>query len=191
MAARQSLISGWSATSSMVTSWLTRTWAVSSGKGCCSTAAAAARKPEASRPPTRMSGCRPATSPAITSEGLGIQPGADVLEHLLAPPDAGGEVVGVELGQREVHLADLVVGDRRPQVVQAVVAVAVGVDDPAVGPAQVGDGGVEGGVAGQVAVLAGLAEHADDGQDDAEGDEHVQPDGEADRAARGEGDGPD
>src|SRR3712207_8545384 len=35
--------------------------------------------------------------------------------------------------------------------------------------------GVEGGVAGQVAVLAGLAQHADDRQAQAEADEHVGP----------------
>src|SRR5688500_18294334 len=132
MAVRQSLISGWSATSSMVTSWLTRAWAVSSGRG----GAEAARKLRDSRPPARISGCRPATSPAIVSDRLGgMQSGADVLQDLLPPLDLRGEVVGVQLDQGLVHAADLVVRDRRPQVVQGVVAVTVGGDDPAVGPA--------------------------------------------------------
>src|SRR5688500_12134190 len=160
MAVRQSLTSGWSATSSRVTSWLTSACSVSSGNGAAATADAVARRFEARSPPTRISGCRSAISPAMSTEKLGIQSGADVLQHLLAPLDVGGEVVPVQVGQRLVHLGDLVVGDRRPQVVEAVVAVAVGVDDPAVGPAQVGDGGVEGGVAGDEAVLAGLAKHA-------------------------------
>src|SRR5438270_5755451 len=166
MASRHPRISGWSATSSMVTSWLTSAWAVSSGSG----GGVASRSPPAMNPPTRMSGCRPAMSPAIVTERLGlagIQPGADVLQDLLPPLDLGGEVGGVELGQGLVHLGDLVVGDGGPQVVEAVVAVAVGVDDPPVGPAQVGDGGVEGGVPGQAPVLAGLAQHADHGQDQA------------------------
>src|SRR3954453_24237023 len=172
MASRHALTSGWSATSSMVTSWLTRAWAVSSGSG----GGVAPRSPPAMKPPTRTSGCRPAISPAMVTDRLaGIQPGAHVLQDLLPPLDLGREVVDVEPGQGLVHLGNLVVGDRGPQVVEAVVAVAVGVDDPAVGPAQVGDGGVEGGVAGDEPVLAGLAEHADDRQGQAEADDEVEP----------------
>src|SRR4051794_18570259 len=186
MAVRQSLISGWSATSSMVTSWLTRAMAVSSGNGWPAAVAAAARRLEARRPPTSTSGWRSAMGPAI--ERLGIQSGADVLQNLLPPLDRRGEVVSVDLGEGQVHLADLVVGDRRPQVVEAVVAVAVGVDDPAVGPAQVGDGGVEGGVAGDEAVLAGFAQHADHRQGQAQAGDEVQPGDQRQRGAGDQGD---